>query len=443
MGNDVYDKLRRIVSEWKSFELPNTINRDIKIDFSSNSIIAIVGVRRAGKTYLMFNVIKELIKEVGKDNILYIDFENPKLRGITVENLDEILVAFREIFKPDKDNKIYLFFDEIQNIEGWENWVRALHNSGKYKILISGSSATLLSKEIASALRGRSINYEVYPFSFKEFLRAKNYSYDINIVKYTEKKGEILNYLNEYLQFGGFPEVVLNSESLKDKIFTSYFDAIFHRDIIERYRVRNINLLENFLMYLLNNNANYISLGKMQKFFNTMGMKVSKKTLGEYLKYAKDVFFTFPVEIFSYKIKDRLQYPKKIYSIDVGFANSLSSSFSKNMGKLYENIVFVHLYRIKLKNSLMGIYYWKDRAGRETDFVITNSLKPIELIQVSYDVSSPETMKREIKGLLKSMEEFRVNKGLIITGFYSGEENYGDKYIRFIPLYEWLIEAFG
>ncbi len=435
----MYDLFRKIVAEWKGFEIPSAIERDIEIDFSSNSIIAIVGVRRAGKTYLMFNLIRKLIKEVGKDNILYIDFENPKLRGIGVEYLDEILVAFREIFKPKNDNKIFLFLDEIQNIDGWEKWVRALHNSGKYKILISGSSATLLSKEIASALRGRSINYEVYPFSFKEFLKAKNYSYDLDIIKYTEKKGEILNYLNEYLRFGGFPEVVLNSESLKDKIFVSYFDAIFHRDIVERYRVRNMNLLENFLMYLLNNNTNYISLGKMQKFFNTMGMKVSKKTLGEYLKYAKDVFFTYPIEIFSYKIKDRLQYPKKIYSIDVGFANSLSPSFSENTGRLYENIVFLHLHRMRLKKSLMGIYYWKDRAGRETDFVITDSLKPIKLIQVSYDISRPETMKREIKGLLKSMEEFSINEGLIITGFYSGEESYGDKHIKFVPLYEWLL----
>ncbi len=442
MRNDMQEKFRQIVTEWKVFELPDMVKRDIQIDLDGNSIVAIVGVRRAGKTYLMFNTIKSLIEKVGKENILYVDFEDVKLKGGRVDLLDELLVAFREIFSPNKEKKIYLFLDEIQNIEGWEKWVRSLHNRRRYKIIVSGSSATLLSREIATALRGRSINFEIYPFNFKEFLIEKKYLYDIDIIRHTEKKGEMLKYLNEYIRYGGFPEVVLSVERLKNRLLVSYFDAIFHRDIIERYRVRNISLMENFLMYLLNNNANYISLGKIENFFKTMGMKVSKKTLGEYLKYAKDVFFLFPLEIFSYKIKDRLQYSRKVYSIDVGLVNAFTPASSKNTGRLYENLVFLHLQRMKLKNPLMGIYYWKDRQEREVDFVITESLKPKKLIQVSYDVSIPETVKRETRGLLKAMEEFNLDKGLIITGYYSGEEKREGKYIKFIPLYEWLLLDF-
>jgi hypothetical protein len=439
MRNNMQKLLRQVVAEWKDYKLPDIVDRDVKVSLEGGSIVSVVGVRRAGKTYLLLNTIKNLQSEAGRNNILYVDFEDIKLTGMKADMLNELLVAFREMFAPAEDKKIYLFFDEIQNIDGWEKWLRGLHNRKKYKIIISGSSAALLSREIATALRGRSINYEIYPFNFKEFLRAKGYEYDLDIVKHTEKRGEIQRFLNEYIQYGGFPEVVLSSEEVKKKLLISYFEAIFHRDIVERNKIRNINLMEQFLLYLLNNNATYISLGKIENFFSTMGMKVSKKTLGEYLKYARDVFFMFTVEIFSYKIKDRLQYPRKVYLIDTGLVNALVPSISSNIGRLYENVVFLHLKRMIGNNPGMGIYYWKDRQGREVDFVITDELKPRKLIQVSYDVSSPATMKREKRSLLKAMEEFNLKKGIIITGHYSGEEEEEGKYIRFIPLYEWLL----
>ena len=439
MVNDMRKNLKQVIAEWKVFELPEMVERDTGISLEGKSIVAIVGVRRAGKTYTMFHLIKELIKDVGKNNILYVDFENPRLAGMNASTLNELLVVFKEMMAPDKNRRIYLFLDEIQNVEGWERWVRILHNKGNYKIIISGSSATLLSREIATSLRGRSINFEIYPFSFKEFLRIKNFSYDLDVIKYTEEKGNILRYLNEYINYGGFPEVVLSPEELKRKLLTSYFETIFHRDILERYRIRNISLMENFLLYLLNNNSKYISLGKIERFFKSMGMKVSKKTLGEYLKYARDVFFVFTIEIFSHKIKDRLQYPRKIYSIDTGIVNTISPESKENRGRLYENIVFLHLHREKQKHPGMGIYYWKDREGREVDFVITDGLKPQKLIQVSLDVSSPDTMKRETRALLKAMKEFDLKEGLIITEDYSGEEQNKGRHIKFIPLYEWLL----
>ena len=439
MVNDMRKNLKQVIAEWKVFKLPEMVEGDTGISLEGKSIVAIVGVRRAGKTYTMFHLIKELIKDVGKNNILYVDFENPRLAGMNASTLNELLIVFKEMMAPDKNRRIYLFLDEIQNVEGWVRWVRILHNKGNYKIIISGSSATLLSREIATSLRGRSINFEIYPFSFKEFLRIKNFSYDLDVIKYTEEKGVILRYLNEYINYGGFPEVVLSPEELKRKLLTSYFETIFHRDILERYRIRNISLMENFLLYLLNNNSKYISLGKIERFFKSMGMKVSKKTLGEYLKYARDVFFVFTIEIFSHKIKDRLQYPRKIYSIDTGIVNTISPESKENRGRLYENIVFLHLHREKQKHPGMGIYYWKDREGREVDFVISDGLKPQKLIQVSLDVSSPDTMKRETRALLKAMKEFDLKEGLIITEDYSGEEQNKGRHIKFIPLYEWLL----
>ncbi len=440
----MHNTFKQVVAEWKDYRLPDMVDREVEVSLEGDSIVSIVGARRAGKTYLLLNIIKKLLSDVGRSNILYVDFEDIKLKGIKAEMLDELLMVFMEMFAPVEDKKIYLFFDEIQNVDGWERWLRGLHNRKKYKIVISGSSSALLSKEIATALRGRSINYEIYPFSFKEFLKARKYEYDLDIVEHTEERGRIQGYLNEYIQYGGFPEVVLSSsEKLKRKLLTSYFEAIFHRDIVERYKIRSINLMEQFLLYLLNSNAARISLGKMENFFKTIGMKTSKKTLGEYLKYAGDVFFAFTVEIFSYKIKDRLQYPRKVYSIDTGLVNALVPSFSSNIGRLYENVVFLHLKRMIGSNPSIGIYYWKDRQGREVDFVITDGLNPRELIQVSYDVSSPKTLERERRGLLKAMEEFNLDEGIIITDHYSGEVEEGGKRIKFIPLYRWLLEAVG
>lgn len=167
--------LRQVVAEWKDYQLPDMVDRDVKVNLEGDSIVAVVGVRRAGKTYLLLNTIKNLFGIVERNNILYVDFEDIRFTGIGGDMLYELLVAYRAMFTPVEEKKIYLFFDEIQNIDGWEKWLRGLHNRKKYKIVISGSSSALLSKEIATALRGRSINYEIYPFSFREFLRAKRF----------------------------------------------------------------------------------------------------------------------------------------------------------------------------------------------------------------------------------------------------------------------------
>jgi len=173
MLNDIRKNLKQVIAEWKAFRLPEMVDRNTGISLEGKSIVAIVGVRRAGKTYIMFHLIKELIKDVGKNNILYVDFENPRLAGMNASTLNELLIVFKEMMAPGENRRIYLFLDEIQNVKDWERWIRILHNKGNYKIIISGSSATLLSREIATSLRGRSINFEIYPFSFKEFLRIK------------------------------------------------------------------------------------------------------------------------------------------------------------------------------------------------------------------------------------------------------------------------------
>ncbi len=234
-----------LLTLWKERQMPEIINRDIKINLSKKKIVTIAGVRRSGKTSLMFQCIKDLLnKGIKKENIIYIDFENERLINTHAEDLDNLLIANIELFRSEGD--IYLFLDEIQNINYWDKWVRKIYNMEKYYIIITGSSSKLLSSEIATSLAGRNITYMVYPFSFNEFINAKHISIDTT-KKYSIEKGIILKELNEFLNYGSFPEMAfINNENTKIEILSSYFDAIFYKDIIRRYNVREINDLNIF-----------------------------------------------------------------------------------------------------------------------------------------------------------------------------------------------------
>ncbi|MFN4133479.1 MAG: ATP-binding protein [Candidatus Hadarchaeales archaeon] len=407
---------------------------------SSTQVVSVVGVRRCGKTYLLLDRIKQLLKGLEKDNIVYVNFEHERLRNLDANDLEELLVAHREIFEPNDAKPIYLFLDEIQNVRDWDKWVRRIHDERRFRIFITGSSSKLLSREIATSLRGRCISFILYPFSFAEFLKVKNYSIEsLAEVQYSEERGKVLKLLREYMQFGGFPEVVLSpDEETKYKLLSSYFETIFYKDIAERYKVKNLALLDSFLRYAISNFSSYLTLTKIEKYFKSTGIKCSKKTLANFLRYSESVFLLFPVEIFSYKIKDRMQYPKKIYCVDTGVINRFAN-FSENLGRLAENIVYLELKR-RFEAPRHEIFYWKDHQQREVDFVIKEGLRVKQLLQVCWDPTDEKTKKREVAGLVKTMEEFRLKEGLVITEDFEGEEEVDGKQIVYKPLWKWLLE---
>ena len=421
--------LREIIKEWWERELPQIISRSISLQEYApkevKKVVSVVGFRRVGKTYLLF----DFIQAKGKSNCIYINFEDERIP----EDSKVLTYLSQVIEEITPHRKLILLLDEIQNIPLWSKWIRRMLDTYKYTIFISGSSSKLSSKEISTELRGRSLTVELYPLSFKEFLTFKNQS---NLELISENR--ILSFLREYLEFGGFPEITLVEKGKKYLLIEEYFQTFLMRDIFERYKIRQRQALKEIIRLLLN--STYFTISKITNTLKSAGFKIGKATVANYINYLKESLFIYPVEIFSYKVKDQIQYPKKIYFVDTFFINRFSTKFSHNLGRLMENCVAIELFRRKFKNPFIEIYYWKDYREREVDFIVKNE-KDLELIQVTY-ASGGEVEEREITSLIRASKELNSDNLLIITWDYEAEDEFKGKKIKFIPLWKWLITDF-
>ncbi len=424
-----------VISFWKDVLVPkDLIYRDINIPLNSRSIVVITGVRRAGKTYIMYQLIKELMDSgVDEEKIFYINFDDERIEP-RKEYLTELIPTIRERYMSSSD--IYLFLDEIQRIEGWDLWLNRQHARG-LKIFISGSTSQLEPDKIPRSLRGRTETYIIYPLSFREFLKFRNYTEaQIDRIRSTERIAEILHYLLEYLRYGGFPEVVLIRDSYRKIIkLHEYFRAIMYRDIIEANNIDNEVLMEMILKHIMN--STYFSSTKLYNTLKSIGLKTSKNTIINYKKAVEKAYMIKQVPIFSYKIKDQNQYSKKVYCIDHGLRRSISIAYRESESKSLENLVFIELQR---RMSLQSeIYYWKSGRAYEVDFVLLKNLKPSVLIQVTYDTSDDQTRRREERALLKAMDEFHLRKGYIINWDLDEEVEKENKKIIYLPAWKFLL----
>lgn len=426
---------RYLISEWQESNLPSFVERGVEIEeIPENIAFVITGVRRSGKTYLLYEIAKRLEKDIPRQNVVYVNFEDDRLYPLRGNELKTLPDVYFEYFFPDENYPLWFLLDEVQNMPNWERSVRTFIDRRMAKVVVTGSSSRLLSGEIATSLRGRTFTRTLFPLGFKEFLKFKEFKINnIESLLYSSQKPKILNLFNELLKYGGFPQVVLSKK--KEELLREYYRAIFYRDIVERFSIRNLSLFENFLKLLIQQNASLFSLGKAENFLKTLGFKLAKSTLAEYLFYARSAFLLFEVPLFSYSIKDRLQYPRKIYTIDTGLANSVTFRHSHNYGRMLENVVFLELLRREKE-----IYYWKTRNGYEVDFVIMENLKVKELVQVAWDVSDEKSLKREERALLKAMEEFGLDKGLILTKDYSERKEVKSNEILYKPAWLWMLE---
>ncbi|HDD71486.1 MAG TPA: ATP-binding protein, partial [Candidatus Aenigmarchaeota archaeon] len=327
----------------------------------------------------------------------------------------------------------YLFFDEIQNLERWESFVYSLFEKKRYFIFITGSSSKLLSEEIATQLRGRSLTILVLPFSFKEFLQVKGLHVKTKILlSYEESK--IKNLLRLYLKEGGFPDIVLTSIN-REEYFRDYINLVVFRDIVERYKIRDIGLIKMFVRFAISSFSKEFSIHKIYRTFKSMNVKVSKKTLYRYADMLEDAQFCFFLRKFSFSERESLLSIPKVFLNDPGIANyGRTTKFDEEIGKLMENAVFLELKRKKLET-----FYWRDYQGNEVDFVVKEGLKVKQLIQVTYANDRDEIREREIKDLMKSSELLKCKDLLCITWDYEGEEKIKGKKVKFVPLWKWLM----
>ncbi|MBU3897139.1 MAG: ATP-binding protein [Nanoarchaeota archaeon] len=427
------EKLTGLFYEFKELELETGIERaiasNIKEFLNKRHILAITGVRRSGKTTIMHQLMDYLIKSnIPKENIIYFNFDNKKLYPLNGDELDIFLDTYMEEFSVSKKHKLYLFLDEIQNIPNWERWIKGIYDTKtNIKFIISGSSATLLSSELSTLLTGRNLKFEVFPFSFFEYLKYKKLAYQsLNELKFSSKKIPLKKLFKEYIEYGGFPEVF--DYKKKKYLLQSYYEDIILKDVVKRFEIESSKTIEDLASVLMANISNLISYNKLKDTLDS-----SVNTVKNYMKYLETAYLFFEMNIFSYSMKKQIVNQRKVYCIDTGLRNVVSFRFSEDIGRIVENIVF-----IELKRRDKEIYYWKDK--NEVDFIVKEGLKPKQLIQVCWDVSDKKTKQREIDGLLEAMKKFKLRKGLIITEDYEKEEKVDNKTIKYIPLWKWLLE---
>jgi uncharacterized protein len=383
-------------------------------------IVIILGVRRSGKSTLMYQMIDKLLSEkVDSEQILFVNLEDKKFNE---DSIEDIYSAYRTKINPSK--KAYVFIDEIHRKEGWESWIRKKYDlKENCKFVISGSCSYLLKKEYATLLTGRNLTFEVFPLSFKEVLLFDGEFNGGTMQKgiITEKtKFKILNKFEEYIKAGGFPEIFLAKEEFKFKLLKQYFDDILYKDIIGRYNL-NSKKAQDLALFLITNVSSKISLRNLR---NSLG--ISYDSVKDYLSYYLEAYLFFVNDYFSYSVKEQKTRPSKIYCIDNGLRNAVSFKFSEDIGRLAENLVFV-----ELKRREKEVYYWENK--NEVDFVMKEGGK-LTGINVAY---SDEINKREINGLKEFKDEFgkRVEKIIVITKDIEKKEGGAE----FIPLWKWLL----
>ncbi|MEM5831297.1 MAG: ATP-binding protein [Candidatus Aenigmatarchaeota archaeon] len=405
--------------------------RLIPHSFSIELISCIIGPRRAGKTYFLYDLILNKLHLKDSD-YLFVNFEDYEIKGINRKEIFNIIHYHNEIYGKYPQ---YLFFDEIQALENWQSFVYSLYEKKKYFIFITGSSSKLFSREIATQLRGRTFSLKVLPFSFKEILSIKNFELNKSVFSsYEESK--IKHILKNYLEKGGFPQLWI--EKINEKIFFGdYIDVVVFKDIVDRFKIRNITTIKMLISSCISSFSKEFSIKKVYNTLKGMGIKISKNSLYSYSSMLREVMFCFNVYKFSYSEREILGSIPKIYICDVGIPNFyLSSKIDENIGRIMENVVFLELYR----NENIDIFYWKDYQQNEVDFIIKEGLNIKQLIQVTYASNKDEIEKREIKALIKASEILKCKDLLIITWDYEDEIKINSKTIKCIPLWKWLLK---
>lgn len=400
----------------------------------SNQVITITGPRRAGKSYIMRQMGRLLAGNgVKKENILFVNFDDPRFLSLDVKLLIQIYDIYREFMSPT--DTPYIFLDEVQEIDEWEKWVRMMHEMKKARLIVSGSNAHLLSRELGTLLTGRHLDLTVFPLAFTEYLMFNDMELKTSL-DVERKETEIKGLLRKYMEYGAFPEVALSEK--KTEILLNYFDDLLTKDLMKRFRVRKTNAMKALIKFYLSNAGNLITFSSIGKHLD-----ITSDTVDKFSGYLEDVYLIFQLRRFSYKVKEQEKSPRKLYAIDMGLCNSLGFRFSENTGRLAENIVYLGLKRKQILNPRIELFYWKDVQHREVDFVIKDGLDITGLIQVCWNTRDEKTRKRELRSLQKAMKELKTGNALIITEDTEGEEKLNGFTVKTVPLWKWLLKEEG
>lgn len=372
-------------------------------------ISAIIGMRRVGKTYLIYQKIQELLEaQVSKSSILYLNLEDDRLPDLEKGVLGQFIDAFYELYPQNHRCHTWIFLDEVQNAPDWPQVLRRLLDTKDTSLFVTGSSAKLLSKEIATSLRGRAIATEVWPFDIYEFAKATSTELSEGDMS-PRQKDEYLALINQYLLAGGFPETVGYTDLHRARVHEDYVSVAILRDILERHEIKNETVLRYLIKFLLTNISRPISLNKLFNDQKSQGRSLGKNTLYQYFDHISDCYLSFLIPLFTDSARKQESNPRKSYCVDTGLARSHMIAAGENMGKLFENLLYLDLRR-----SGHAVHYYLTQSGKEVDFVARSIEGKTHLIQACFDMSDRETMQREKSALLEAEMELGM-RGTIVT----------------------------
>lgn len=428
------DTLKAIILDFQEMDLSIGVPRRVAISPVKGKATVCIGVRRSGKSTFMFQLMKTLQETgVSRQNILYLNFFDDRLHSLQHENLGVILEAYFSLY-PEKKNTetVHCFFDEIQVVPGWESFVDRLMRTEKCEVHITGSSAQMLSREIATQMRGRALSWEMFPFSFREFLDYKGI--ESNGPHSTKKRLTLQKAFEEYMECGGFPEVAGLSRMLRIKIHQEYFNAMLFRDLVERHDIAHPKAVTDLAHWLIDNTGSLYSINNLTGYLKSLGHKAPKSAVSDYLEWFEDVFAFFTVRIFDASLSRANANPKKIYCVDHAMVSSISSGILVNSGHLLENLVFTALRRIT-----PDIFYYKTKAGREVDFLAGRQGTTRMLMQVCESMADQQTRKRECAALAEAMLEMELSQGTIVTRHGEDQMQMDSGKIDIVPAWRFLL----
>lgn len=426
-------KLKELITNHKERFLnrsglfPRDMQATVQPYLTQREILVITGVRRSGKSSLMRLLCGDLMEHHGveRSNILYLNFEDERFASFTPADFEPLLESYLELEAPQ--GKLWLFLDEIQNVPMWEKWLNRLYEFEDVKIVITGSNATLLDSEIATSLTGRNRRITVWPLSFAEFLTTKEKDAEPLNLYLRDDCIKLKRLFEEYLQTGGFPEAIKTGDTT---ILEQYFQDILYRDIISRSGIRSTREIKELALFLASNGSCIHSYKSLQ---SVIGVK-SPNTIKSYLQLLTDVYLFQLVDLFDYSLKRQIYNPSKVYGIDPALLQSISFVSSRNLGRIYENIVY-----LELRRRGRELYYWKSTEGKEVDFLVRQGVTITEAIQVSVSLHDPSTLQRELDSLLAAAVQFPEATLAIITEDEERTITTEACEIRIMPLWKWLM----
>jgi len=427
------ETLKYLLADFHEKPFPDAFNRKVALPLDPKKIITVVGIRRSGKTYLLYLTMRRLTERgLDKRNIIYLNFEDDRLFPVRLSEMDLILKAYHELYPDKLEEEKVLFLDEIQQIPDWEKYIRRIYDTESVHVYLTGSSSKTISRDISTTLRGRAIHYELFPLSFGECLDFKG----IEIKRYsTATESRMLHALHEYLQWGGFPEVVMEEDPhLRWKILQEYADLILYKDLIEQYGIKNQYLLKYLLKHFMTNPSDLVSINKLYNDLKSQGVSLSKGSLYEYIEYLQAAYILFSTSKYSRSLRVRTQNPSKYYIVDTGLTRIFTPNRGRDMGKKLENAIFLYL---RTQWNIHDISYYKNQF--EIDFFYDEAASR-HLINVSYSVQDMDTAGREVRGLTNVKKAYPDASDALVLNDW--DPNLIPETIRVIPAWQFLLFGF-